>query len=102
MSENDSPRSIRVPAGNIVQSIGVSPGGNLFVLAADYAEHPGRDIIVLTPAGDNLGRVTLPEVSSKIWISPVGQLLCIQRRNASVVRYEFDGGIDEIGTSLRR
>jgi WD40 repeat protein len=101
MNHNDTPRSIRVPAGNIVQSITVDPGGNLFVLAADYAENPGRDIFVLTPAGDMLGVVTLPEAASHIWISPGGHLLCIHTRNASGVRYEFDKGIYGNSVSLR-
>ncbi len=90
MNREDSPRSIRVPAGNIVQSISVDPVGNLYVLAADYAENPGRDVTVLTPEGTLLSLFTLPAPASHIWISPLGHLFSIQRRDASVARYAFD------------
>ncbi|MGB2957398.1 MAG: hypothetical protein WBG01_18320 [Bacteroidota bacterium] len=101
MSIGNSPRSIRVPEGNIVQSISMGPGGNLFVLAAEYAENPGRDVTVVTPQGQMLGLITLPAPASHIWINPAGHLFSIQTRNASVARYEFDGGFYESTENLR-
>ena len=63
--------------------------GNLFVLAADYAENPRRDITVFTHEGKLLTRFALPEPASHIWISPLGHLFAIGIQSASVTRYEF-------------
>jgi len=53
----------KIPTEYIYKDIAVDRAGRLFVLGGGPAEHPSRDIYVLSPAGEMIGTIVLPDTT---------------------------------------
>jgi len=80
---------LKVPEGNLFWSIALDQNDRLFVLGADYSEHPGQDIYVLNLNGNILTTALLPMRSSHIWISPDGFLYSTVQERTVIKKYRL-------------
>lgn len=81
--------SVKIPEGNIFWSIALDPHDRLFILGADYAEHPGQDLYVLDLSGKPLATAKLPQRSPHIWIGPDGYLYSIVQERTIIKKYRM-------------
>jgi len=83
-------KPFEVPEGNISWGIAVDPGGNLYVLSAEYSEHQNRDVVVFDPAGKYRTRFCLPFPASNIWIDPQGYLYTAENHRTILRQYRLE------------
>jgi len=80
---------LKVPQGNLLGSIAIDSNNRIFVLGADYSEHPGQDVYVLSLDGNHLTTALLPVRSPQIWIGPDGFLYSTVRERTVIKKYRI-------------
>jgi len=58
----------KIPSEFIFKDIAVDKAGRLFVLGGGPTEHPSRDVYILSPAGDWIGTIVLPEPTHLLYL----------------------------------
>lgn len=79
--------SFEVPTRLVYKDIVLDSSGNLFILGGSFSKNPSRDVYVLSPEGDLLTTLTLPETSHCIYIDI--QNFLYSRANEGVTLKKF-------------
>lgn len=83
-------KGLEVPEGNISWGAAVDPRGNIYVLSAEYSEHPNQDVFVFDPTGKYLTQFCLPSPASYIWIDPRGSLFTVENHRTILKQYRLE------------
>jgi hypothetical protein len=76
-----------VPRGDLIKSLAVYQDSLIFVLGAEYAEHPFRDVSVVDYRGRLLEIFTLPRETGLIYIDTKGFLYTREERRTLIRKY---------------
>ena len=59
---------LTLPTKLVYKDIALDSSGNVFILGGSFSKNPSSDIYVLSPEGELLTTITLPETSHCIYI----------------------------------
>lgn len=80
-------QSFELPTKVIYKDVALDNSGHLFVLGGSYSNNPSQDVYVLSPEGELLTTITLPDTSHCIYIDSQGYLY--SRANEGVTLKKF-------------
>jgi hypothetical protein len=81
--------AVTVPEDNIFMGVAVDAGGEIYLLADQYTEHPRRDISVIDKQGRLTARLVLPEPSYRIFLDGHGSLYSIEGARTLIRVYKL-------------
>ena len=91
-------QSLELPAKVIYKDVALNSQGHLFVLGGSYSKNPSQDVYVLSPEGEILATIALPDTSHCIYIDSQDYLY--SRANEGVTLKKFR--MKYINESLQR
>lgn len=83
---------VAVPDGCLFRSMTGDGGGRIYLLAGEYSDTPGQEVLVLDEKGVLRGRLQLSERSVLIRADGRGSLYAVPRMRDSIVRYRLAEG----------
>ncbi len=85
--EKEKVDSVTVPTEIVFLSLDRDAQGRIYVLGGDLSKNPRRDIYILSPSGELLGTVTLPETSHCIHIDSNNHLYARGNAGVTIKKY---------------
>ncbi len=80
---------VAVPDGCLFRSATADGGGLIYLLAGDYSDRPGQEVMVMDTKGAVRGRLLLAERCVLIRADGRGSLYAVPRMRDSIVRYRL-------------
>lgn len=78
-----------IPTGDVVKDVAVFHDSLIFILAAEFAEHPYRDVFVYDYKGDARAKLVLPSETGLICIDEKGFLYTREVGRTKIRKYEL-------------
>lgn len=82
--------NIQVPRQIIYKTIATDSRGTIFILGGDWSAHPSRNIYLLSPQGDRIGDITLPEPTHTFHIDQEDNLFVRSDYGTRIKKYRIE------------
>lgn len=87
--EKEKVDRVTVPTEIVFLSLDRDAQGRIYVLGGDLSKNPRRDIYILSPSGERIGTVTLPESSHCIYIDAENHLYARGNAGVTIKKYRM-------------
>lgn len=87
--EREKIENYLVPTEVCYKDISLDDRGRLFVLAGKHAKNPGRDVYILSPSGEWLSTLTLPDTTHCIYIDRQNFLYARANQGITLKKYRL-------------